>query len=660
MWYLQEQPPPVAANESPKPTPPSVLYWFGGVGGASRTIGRKNVDIRLKATSVSRTHATIRVQRSSFHKEYNGTVPNVEDSSAYGTFLKYPAGHHANRASWNDGHHDRLNKESPVELFEGALIAFGAPGGWWRVSWYPVLAYPHGLDKPQTDHINRIVEISGLSVVGSESAWSSSVTHVVTPKCHASSTTFLRALVTGKYIVTPAWADSVCNMVRDSCAAASAAINDAAASALTAIPREEKYMPPFADEDVAMFDSSVLMSPVFGTEKRKARSSLFSSVTFVFPNNDRRVHWNAILEACGAHTVLQSAADSATTTKLVDVRSSSLDPRLSAEPACTDRDIILAILTTDADPIFKASRGAASALQVAVPSVIPDIPTPAPSDSDAETADNDAAEDAGAGASATSAARALILGADGSDVVAQDVSAAPCDRKQKGGAIEHDDGKLVKDTSVLGRNASKRARAYEDADEDTTSKKSRRAEKDTVKLSGMANEFQGDDIVDEKDDDDMNPRDFFSVPDGDPGASASVFNDAAAGGSSSGVVDVRPFKRKTIPMLAAVPLRKARYTETDVKGNTEPSGFVYSKRSKIPSRINRAVVEDDENEPVDDDDDNDYVGEEEMEEDDAPMARRHKRLPLLDDDDDDDDERDSGGNPRAIRRRGVGSNRIRR
>lgn len=379
MWYLKEE----ATRE--KPCAP-IPYWLGGVEGGGRTIGRKNVDIRLKASSVSRTHATIRVQKSSFHRASHGTVPTVEDSSAYGTFLKYPQGHAANRASQRDGHHDRLNKETPVEICEGALLAFGAPSPWWRVGWKSILVLPHKLDERQSTRLEEVVSCAGLAVAKPNSKDFADITHVVTSVCRTSSGTFLRAVIEGKRIVTPGWTNALETMVSGSCKQVFTSGNDEEALTATAIPDEEAYRPPYSEEDISTYGKAAI---TVAHDRSRDRSKIFSSIVFYFAAEDRFGRWNSVLRSCGATcTVGSTSLHEGRRIVHVTAAPPDGDDSPGMQPFCTETDVVRAILTADAGPIQEASRGTPA---VAAPAIA-DVATPAPSDSDAETADNDPVE----------------------------------------------------------------------------------------------------------------------------------------------------------------------------------------------------------------------------------------------------------------------------
>lgn len=520
MWYLQEVPDDAA------PGPP-VYYWFGGVLSPGRTIGRKNVDIRLKASSVSRTHAIIRVKRSSFHPVSHGTVPTVEDYSAYGTFLKYPPGHAANRATKSDGHHDRLDKDTPIELSEGALLAFGAPSAWWRVGWHRILVVPCGLDGRQMSRLDEVSLSTGLAVAKQTLAphkWKADVSHLVMPVARATSTTFLRALVSGKNIVQPAWVDAVANMVAEACKAASLAANAEAASAATGIPSENLYIPPFCEEDLATFEAGVL---TMAFDRSKNRESLFSNMTFVFLSEERQMHWCQVLDMCGGRSVLlQAGAQCNGGCILVATKGASSDIPTNTEfgVSCTESEIILSILQASADSIRQALRQTMPRVEPMVAAANLDVSTP-PGDSDAETADNDAAE------------------IDVASSNARPSNKRPWNRSNSVDNLEAQDD--IQDPYSV----------------DHPEKRVRHESADNLSLVADSEELapvRSSDNVEA-----INPRSFFTPPDKlSPYGDCSNLADASAAMISPGAAtDVRRFRRPAAVLAPRVPLQRAAYVD---------------------------------------------------------------------------------------------------
>lgn len=390
MWYL-------IAEEEIARQEPVLRYWFGGLEGGGRTIGRKNVDIRLRASSVSRTHATIGLQRAPFRPRTGGIVPTVKDSSAYGTFLKYPRGHHETRATNHDGYHDRLDKDTVVALAEGALLSFGAPSAWWAVKWYPILVYAHGLSHPGADEafysrFKRVISVSGLAFLRGDphDRWAE-ITHFMTDACDSNSPEFMRALVDGKKIVLRSWAHAVGNMVKNACKAVSVAQSEDAAVSSTMIPPESEYVPSFGEADGETLGHD-LLSSVFD---RGSRKELFHEMSFAFPDESSHSRWSEVLKAGGARDVFLIGERKATN-GVVQVNcihkieeGDHTDHNGREGPWCREHDLKVAILANDRTLVPTTGWRKTNEMHASIQC---EAATPAPSDSDAETADNDAGD----------------------------------------------------------------------------------------------------------------------------------------------------------------------------------------------------------------------------------------------------------------------------
>lgn len=495
MWFLREQPLP-QSNPSSSQTE-EVRYWLGGKDGGGRTIGRKCVDIRLKLSSVSRTHATVHVRASSFAKSSCGIVPSVEDSSAYGTFVKQPS----RTPGAPDEHHQRLDKERAVELVHGSLLAFGAPSSWWRVAWCPIKVLPIALNPAQTTRLAEIVNMTGLATASGSPSTLKDITHVVTNVGNARSMRILRAIAEGKHVVTSAWTDALMNMVMAACKAASAAgVNIDLAAAATAIPPEAKFAPAFSEDDGNTYDAATLEA-AFNIALE--RSALFKGITFVFEEEARRCQWNPVLSSCGAKTknsAVGGARNSGKGVVYVRPRAEKSAPTPVSAKSCAESDVIRAILSAKADDIVSLSKGADVArLSVAEPPVA-DVATPAPSnDSDAETADIDGADPD-------------LEGSRGKEVVS---------RKRPRPPVGKD--------AMLGDDAGKSTRA--------PYRKQVDGERNLEDEGGAEDDGSGDDEA-------LNPREFFEVPTSSPVPPPKKPRAQDGGGSA---VDVRVFKRKALP-----------------------------------------------------------------------------------------------------------------
>lgn len=303
MWYLTEVKPKREQLSGPK-------YWLGGVNGGGRTIGRKHVDIRMRASSVSRKHADIIVSAAAFYtptaNRRQRSCISVVDSSAYGTFLKYNPSD-TPRHVVADGHHRRLDKDTPTDIYEGAMLAFGAPTVWWRLCWRSVVITCTRLSVDQNTRIRNITQATALELADD---LDSDVTHLVVPEVLPSNIRFLTALATNRHIVTPAWVEAVHSIASRACNAIAEAATKEAAAKATELPDEATFLPSFLEgqRSVYLDDDS---SSIFAEDRRKARKNLFKHIVFAFPREERRSRYVSLIEALGGKTVITAAATAA-------------------------------------------------------------------------------------------------------------------------------------------------------------------------------------------------------------------------------------------------------------------------------------------------------------------------------------------------------------
>lgn len=379
MWYLIEDKPE---------RPPAPRYWLGGVAvSAGRSIGRKHVNIRLQASSVSRNHARLIVQQAPFyshpHPHRHTTTVSIIDSSAYGTFLKYPKGHPS--APSSSTHHIRLDKNSPFQIFDGALLSFGAPAAWWRLVAHPLLVIPSRLSDTERERLAEIAAVTGLDVADN---WVLNATHLVTHQCCPRSIKFMSALAARADVVTPPWVQGVHHVVTNACIA-DARINDAAA-VTTCLPEPIKFTPPFAIEDIVRYGKDVI-TKVFDTDHVRRRENLFRNITFVFTKESRRTRWGAVIEKCGGRSMLLPGNQRAEGTKAnrhhdfamnqpnkmsrqIYLRYGTVSPELSRHHFFEEDSLVTAMLTASLD-VFNEST---------TPSTDTDaVPLPVDDDSDA-------------------------------------------------------------------------------------------------------------------------------------------------------------------------------------------------------------------------------------------------------------------------------------
>lgn len=577
MWYLVEQEPT---------TTPSARYWFGGVGAGGRTIGRKSVDIRLMASSVSRTHATIRVEPASFYtqtagpvrRRHQSTAVSVEDSSAYGTFLKYPPGHLSNRASQADGHHMRLDKDRPKNVQEGALLSFGAPSLWCRVAWFPLVCFPSRLTEPEKVRLAEVVRISGVEVAD---VWSPEVTHFVTNECHATSMRFLTALVEEKRIVKLAWVESVAGVVSEACKAVVGGKYDAAAVESTKLPDEKLFEPPFSSLDKQMFLAEDL-AYALDDARVTMRKELFLEITFAFVREERRARWAAVLEHLGATTCLAEAIetddlDELGSTIFVLAEPSSGKARARDQlgvpegaRAVHEKEIIEAILRGSPECVFDAMLDSRCEGIIGAADV-PDVATPGPLDVDAgESGESDdsalarrssIAEEAEALASRRGHnPRASNPEHKDDDTNAGTRREAPTlsykRSRIEAGLDATDASQPLQADSAYSRMAVRRPRVV-GVDGDTVEAPTLEAPAESCVLRRTAtaeNSSIGQREPEEHHEHDVNARSYFTLAPVDP-----TLPNSGLGARSA--FDVRPFRRKTIPSASKIPLKRAKYLE---------------------------------------------------------------------------------------------------
>lgn len=568
MWYIKEE----SRDHGPK-------YWLGGINTDGRTIGRKVVDIRLRASSVSRVHAKINVSPSSFYtpiRHKQSTVVSVIDSSAYGTFLKYPPGHVASRDE-PPGHHRRLSKEEPTDVYEGALLAFGAPTAWWQVCWYPVVAIYSRLTSQQEE---RMFSISTSSSLQLTERMSDGVTHVITSVCVSNSRKFLGVLSNNGHIVMPAWCEAALSITTNACKAIATSETDEVATAVTNLPPESKYVPPFCAKDHELYPPAVLEN-AFNPQQREKRTSMFNQIVFAFSRKDRSVWWGPILDLLGATAVLTQALperSELSNRRILYV----LDDRESTSSSSTglhvveEKYMVESILCASLEPIERALRLMSSDTSVEPdPSKrtvggtlvsesrraqLPgnadntDVATPGPFDvdSDVESEESNSSHVHGKveirdqdplEAKSATADEITTSGARAKKRKLEITTAQP----SKGGQVQ---------TGTDNESVKKRTRSSSDNDLQPTPDPVKKAEASALQNSaGM----KGEDTPCRIDATEYNPRRFFSVPLEDtspPRETESV---------ASCEDDVRPFRIRKLPSATEIPLKRVKAsTETKI------------------------------------------------------------------------------------------------
>jgi len=345
MWYLEETAP--AATPAPR-------YWLGGISSAGRTIGRKNVHIRIKTPSVSRTHATVRVSEASSYLLSNddssyvrSTSVHVEDASAYGTFVQYPPDHTGERGGLALDGYTRLNKKIPAEVHPGAQLAFGAPSNWWNLQWHPILCYipPYESSKKT---IGSAAKGAGMDI--SNTYFAGITTHIVVSKVDITCFSILNALVNGLHIVTPAWVSSVQHTAKEACKLISEAQNNDAALAAAKLAAEDRFKPALHDDTIAEYPEDALDKLFIASDSiKEKRKGLFKNKVFAFVNKNTRSKWKDLLKNLGARTLVAGSLNGKNRDGMIIVEDSDGKGSRKRKNAdkITEKSIILALLTAD-------------------------------------------------------------------------------------------------------------------------------------------------------------------------------------------------------------------------------------------------------------------------------------------------------------------------
>lgn len=566
MWYI------IDLQQEDKQGIPNPRYWIGGVSSGGRTIGRKHVDIRLKASSVSRSHAKITVTKSSFYsaallsgrRRHHSTTVFVQDSSAYGTFLKYPPMHYSHRGEGPAaGHHRRLDKDRPVEICEGALLAFGAPSHWWKLGWEHVLMVLETIEGKEKDRIKAIVGATSLEVT---ETWSDDCSHLVIGECDSESVKFLTALVQEKHIVTPAWPESVNLMVSECARAITDAGTAEGAYNASQLPDEENFRPLFHAPDIKRFGQDVLDN-AFTKQIKEQRKNLFKDTVFAFATEERRSWWSYPIESLQGEALLEKAIGrNDKFGKIVFVQAESGTPRRMYKETpgrlyLPEVFITEAILKADLRPLDEGEYKKPSAQEIT------DIGTP-------QTLDEDSGGDTGDDSEMANAERGVE---NGEEISKRPRKKARTERppKEIRKAMGAKKGSVVK-RSHIGV-SKKRARVDRDmeVDEDGEEDVNQEDADDDVEVSRNAEQSADGEGVDqeERDNSDMNQREFFTIKD----VAGNAGNGAEGNGGTDNLEDnkrdVRRFRRRKLPIAEKMPLRRVRHTDNRMdSGHESPTG----------------------------------------------------------------------------------------
>lgn len=562
MWYLTEE------KFSDGRSEPSPKYWLGGTATSGRTIGRKHVDIRLKASSVSRTHAKISVLKAAFYTptgdSRQSTSVSVQDSSAYGTFLKYPEGHTSNRGEVA-GHHRRLDKDTPTDVCEGALLAFGAPSAWWRVAWNRTAVLPSRLTTTESNRLDQISAATSLEVVDT---WSEVVTHLIVSTCHATSMKFLTALANGNHVVTTSWAEGVNSVVTNACKAITEARTEEAVVLATSLPDEKHHAPSFSKEDESTFSHEVLNS-VFDPAKRGLRKDMLRGVVLAFAREERRARWVVVVETLGGRAILARAARTramAEGSKLIFVKEDARRGReAESERYIAESVLVEAILRADLAPLTTSMEPVMNQAEVT------DVATPGPLDADSDV-DSDDTERTNPGKSQRRAQTADAI-VDNLDSVEKDDVAGT---KRKRSRPKEEQKKRVR-PSPSAKEVGRPSRADAGGNDPQANP------------NDVANEHEINPEV-EIDHANVNERAFFTI--GKVAAPPRPSEPRSTG------IDVRPFRRKNVSSQSTIPLKRVscRDNELEASRDAHAAANVSRDRNRGRSADRAASVDESEEE----------------------------------------------------------------
>ncbi|PXF47295.1 Nijmegen breakage syndrome 1 protein [Gracilariopsis chorda] len=554
MWYIQEE----SRKHGPK-------YWLGGTQSHGRTIGRKVVDIRLRASSVSRVHAKICVHTASFyappgkHKQTSGV--SVTDFSAYGTFLKYPQNHIASRDE-PAGHHRRLNKDDPTDVYEGALLAFGAPSAWWQVCWWPILVLPSRLSPAERA---RLDEVSAWTSLQETEQMTDSVTHLITSTCVSTSQKFLTMLARNGHVVQLAWLEALQMVVVNACKSILSAETEDVAIAATHLPIEENYLPPFSQQDLSNYVPDVLQNVLKPTQ-RERRKNMFRDIVFAFVREERRAWWASIIDHLGGVTVLSRAIPERPELRgsrvlyLKDIAEGRHFERVSGFTYMEEKDVIESILRADLIPIEYAldlvrlenpkqcnprtAQGSNQQRsgQTSGGADTTDVATPGPLD--AESDDESYASGAADAYRRCGQSKATVMSA-GEERAVEARSVGSRDKSRQNPSVQESEQgtqRLTKDRELH----RKRLRSASDQGEHV----GKTGPHATNQCDDPSNEITPHDVS-LFDEISHSKREFFSVP-------AAPNSEHKAGASVGDEGDVRPFRKRKLPSATSVPLRRVK------------------------------------------------------------------------------------------------------
>eukprot|EP00871_Galdieria_phlegrea_P001505 jgi/Galph1/2355/GphlegSOOS_G37.1 len=257
MWYLEFVPQsPIQEHAFP------LRLWIGGKGSKPKTFGRK-ADVRLVCLNASRVHATVEVVVVDEEEKLL-----ITDNSTYGTYVVRASNEGTFREDWDRLDVESIRKHQSARLKQGDMVAFGRPGGWYKVGRETCSIFADQLSPKQFKTVQDICEKTGMLLL---SSWATNPSVFVCDELNVSPFLAL-ALIENIPVVSFPWIDTVKDIVLCS-AERVGLINQAeVAAAYTKIPATDKYFPNrsscFTKDEVAFFQSlSALRKKICSNKK---------------------------------------------------------------------------------------------------------------------------------------------------------------------------------------------------------------------------------------------------------------------------------------------------------------------------------------------------------------------------------------------------------
>lgn len=488
------------------------------------------------------------------------------------------------------GHHRRLDKATPTELWDGALLAFGAPHDWWRLSRDNYVLVPSRLSQAERSRLLSIADITSCEI---GDTWTEESTHLVTDCCSSSSIKFLTVLAEGKHVVNTAWTEALRHVVVESCRANTEAPEGEARAKASELPDEKRFVPPFSPADQAVFTAEELTA-VFEDKVQERRKNMFKNIKFAFSREERRSRWVTIVEALGGSTTLAKAITSSHPLEgIVFVQGEQGASKKASESLETlgrtflpESALGAAIIRADLESLKLESVSSGDASPSMVKSnaaEITDVATPGPldSESDVDSDESDTANERRKAAGRSGDPMDIvdaIAEVDGIGRVAKSKSrpltkrGAPTETKEKKESKDSHSVELSR-AAPLSLPSKKRARPLSGSSlEGSGSPQSKRnaisvseEPADGVEKVHVTASVTAEPI----DNSDLNERAFFPVETVNssadaPGGSVEAVVSSAVGSS------VRPFRRRKLPQADAIPVKLVRYVETTERDFERP------------------------------------------------------------------------------------------